>query len=366
MRLTKKLMYPAIIALCISTYQTSSARDWDRGSNNYTGDTHWDGYRNNTKQESPVYNSEITYNAFPREAKVVGRANYTIRGRYNDNPSERLVNIGEKIQEKKNETVQRYDKKVSTIIDNEVEKTLDKIEGSIDSPVHGYSHLSAHPHGGGDHHGVIASQVVPAHSAHTYHVKRKKSSVYLGGSFNYGIFHGVSHIRNGLGTSALIGLTALDTNVSAEFGFNYNRYNLGHYYGVPQNYRANHSYMNNINHLEEYSGSINVRYHLLHSSALRPSFGLVASYRYRTYAPNTYRYDNYTSVDAIDCGFSAGLDFVISDRLSFGVDYKYMLNLHNAVDGFYQDDLYGRKYFGLDNTENLNYMLFNFTTRLFF
>ena len=353
MKLTKKLAYPSVIAaLCICSYQTSQARDWDRG-----------GYY----EERPVYNNEVTYNTFPRGAKVVGGANYTIRGRYDDPLSEKLVNIGAKIQVKKNETVQRYDEKVSTIIDNEVEKALDRIEGTIDTPAYAHSNVSlGHPHVV-DHHGVVASSVIPAHSSYSvYPTRRTRSAMYVGGSFNYGIFHGVGHIRNGLGASALVGLASFESSVSAEFAFNYNRYNLGTYYGVPVSYARSHSFMNNINQLEEYSGSVNVRYQLIDNSALRPALGLVAAYRYRTYSPWTRAYDHYTSVDAIDCGISAGLDFVISDKVSFGVDYRYMLNLHHAVDGFYQDDLWGRGYYGLGNIENLSYMMLNFTTRLYF
>lgn len=375
MRLTRKLIYPSVVAaLCFSSYQTSLAKDWDR-TNNYSNSRYWDGYGNDPNQDSTFYNNEITYNAFPKGAKVVGSANYTIRSKYNDSLSEKLVNIGEKIQEKKNETVQRYDKKVSTIIDNEVEKTLNRIDGTIDTPSHahvasptlGYPH-GVHNYGVVDtHHGVIATNVVPTHSSYGVYPKTiKRSAMYVGGSFNYGIFHGVDHVRNGIGTSAIIGMTSFDSNISAEFGLNYNRYNMGSYYGVPQNYISGYNSWNNINRFEEYSGSLNVRYQLTNHSALRPTLGLVAAYRYRTYTPNMYDHDYYTSVDAIDCGISAGVDFVINDKVSFGVDYKYMLNLHHAVDGFYQDNQWGNQYFGLGNTENLSYMLLNFTTRLYF
>ncbi len=348
MTVAPKIIFPVVVAVCIGFYDSSFG--WDKHRHHHAD---WN-------DNGHVYNNEINYN-FPRGVKVFGGRDYTIRGKYN-RLSDRLVNLGRRVQIKKNQTVQRYDQAVSSIIDDHVDEALNRIDGGLDIPVGRHAYLNPNYNSS---YGAVTASGLPVTSSYIYRgPRRNASAMYVGGSFNYGVFHGVNHIDHGIGTSGLIGVSSYDTNLSAEFGFNYNRYGLG-MYNTPVGYQPVSAYMNNIYHLDEYSGSINVKYQII-NSVIRPSVGLVTAYRYRTYTPNTYYYDNFISIDGIDYGFSAGLDFVVSDKVAFGADFKYMRNLTYAVDGFLPDDTYGRAYFGLDTTEHLNYFLVSFSTKLFF
>ena len=297
---------------------------------------------------------DFYYNSFPK--RVVSGPDYTIIGTVDDHLSGKLVNLGRKIQKKKNQTVQRYDQKVSNIIDNEVDKTLSKIDGNLNAPI------SFSDHNISDHRGVLAYNTIPTTRGHFK--KRDRTDVYIGASYNYGIFHGVRHIDNGMGTSALIGVFSNDSNLSAEFGLNYNQYNLG-FFQNPIGYHTVPSYFNQYNHLEEYSGSISAKYSLF-DRAIKPTIGLISAFRYRTYFSNPHYNSNFVSLMGIDVGFSAGLEFHIGSSFSIGTDIRYMRNLHYMANDFATNHYLGRSYLGFNNNEHLDYILFGFATRLLF
>ena len=89
--------------------------------------------------------------------------------------------------------------------------------------------------------------------------------------------------------------------------------------------------------MNQYQGSVAAKYQLL-GGFVRPVLGGLMSYSYRKYASTsqtTYGAPGveFGSSHAIDLGIIAGVDLEFNDKMSFGVDMKYMFNMASRING---------------------------------
>jgi hypothetical protein len=94
-----------------------------------------------------------------------------------------------------------------------------------------------------------------------------------------------------------------------------------------------YDYYPRITDMNQYSSSGLFKYQL-GSGVLRPEFGGLMSYSYRTFADKQFALTDATVVShAIDVGLMAGLSLELTEGFSLGVDYRYLWNMTNKVEG---------------------------------
>ncbi len=89
--------------------------------------------------------------------------------------------------------------------------------------------------------------------------------------------------------------------------------------------------------MNQYQGMLAAKYQLL-SGFVRPVLGGLVSYSYRSYSattPTTYGAagTEFGTSHAIDLGVIAGVDLEFNDKMSVGVDMKYMFNMSSRING---------------------------------
>lgn len=89
--------------------------------------------------------------------------------------------------------------------------------------------------------------------------------------------------------------------------------------------------------MNQYQGMLALKYQLI-GGFVRPVIGGLVSYSYRQYvANNNTAYGTagteFGTSHAIDLGIIAGLDLEFNDKMSAGVDLKYMYNMSNKISG---------------------------------
>lgn len=120
--------------------------------------------------------------------------------------------------------------------------------------------------------------------------------------------------------------------------------------------------------INQYQGNLGAKYQLdgLFDTAVKPVAGAVLSYTYRKYNllnGLTTSSGNTGSSTALDAGFSAGLDYDLSQTYVLGLDFKYMFNLSNKVSSNYTNPSYG--YDGI-SIEKLQYYIAGLSARMNF
>jgi hypothetical protein len=89
--------------------------------------------------------------------------------------------------------------------------------------------------------------------------------------------------------------------------------------------------------MNQYQGLLAAKYQLL-GGFVRPILGGLVSYSYRNYSattPTTYGAagTEFGTSHAIDLGVIAGVDLEFTEKMSIGVDMKYMFNMSSRIDG---------------------------------
>jgi hypothetical protein len=104
------------------------------------------------------------------------------------------------------------------------------------------------------------------------------------------------------------------------------------------------SYLDNNNfvrmadfEMNQYQGMLAAKYQLL-SGFVRPVLGGLVSYSYRSYSATTSTTygsagTEFGTSHAIDLGVIAGVDLEFNDKMSVGVDMKYMFNMSSRING---------------------------------
>jgi hypothetical protein len=88
-----------------------------------------------------------------------------------------------------------------------------------------------------------------------------------------------------------------------------------------------------ITEMNQYASAVLVKYQFL-NGMLRPELGTLASYTYRTFTDKQFALsDAAVSSHALDLGLMMGASVELSESFSLGLDYRYMWNMTNKVDG---------------------------------
>lgn len=114
--------------------------------------------------------------------------------------------------------------------------------------------------------------------------------------------------------------------------------------------------------MNQHQGYIMAKYQFM-NGAIRPSAGGVLSYSYRSYVSETWTTDGGPGTEfgkshAFDLGLAAGVDFLATQSMSLGADFRYMFNLTNSLSG---DTAPGYK-----SPESLSYFLLGAVARFNF
>lgn len=153
------------------------------------------------------------------------------------------------------------------------------------------------------------------------------------------------------------GLGSQNDYLQVEGGFIYSNFNLDAYY---YNQFGQISYAPFL--MNQYQTYLSAKFQIL-SGSIRPNFGGLVSYSYRTYVT-----DSYTSYGAagtktgtsgaIDLGVTAGIDIALNNRFTLGADMKYMFNMSANING---DTVAGAT-----SPEKLNYYLLGIAAKMSF
>jgi len=89
--------------------------------------------------------------------------------------------------------------------------------------------------------------------------------------------------------------------------------------------------------MNQYQGYMAAKYQLL-GGMVRPVIGGLAAYSYRSYNSTTATVYGASGTEfgkshAIDLGIVAGVDFEFTEKMSLGVDMKYLFNMSSRIDG---------------------------------
>lgn len=96
--------------------------------------------------------------------------------------------------------------------------------------------------------------------------------------------------------------------------------------------------------MEQYTFGGALKYTFMRETRIRPYFGGLANYSYRRYynrlmytgqRVNTGFTDNEMTSQALDLGLTTGLDFMVNESLSVGVDFRYSMNVYNRINNNY-------------------------------
>ena len=93
--------------------------------------------------------------------------------------------------------------------------------------------------------------------------------------------------------------------------------------------------------MEQYDGSIAMKYMIFDNMRIRPYVGAAGDYIFRKYKDRIsygyfYQYDNYTqeqSTNSFNASLLAGVDFKLTDRLSIGGEFKYSVPVYLQNNG---------------------------------
>ncbi|MNJ98518.1 hypothetical protein D3C87_162850 [compost metagenome] len=155
-----------------------------------------------------------------------------------------------------------------------------------------------------------------------------------------------------------------------EGAFLYSQYTLNTNLSCGYNCYSNYNYYmpNNID-VNQYSGQLAAKIQLF-SGVIKPVFGALASYSYRTF---NWSQDNYNSgyqgnrqtanSHAIDVGALVGADLEFTPKYSLGLDFRYMWNLNsrrNTDNTFMSGPQYGTP------IEKLQYYVMSLAARVNF
>jgi hypothetical protein len=92
-------------------------------------------------------------------------------------------------------------------------------------------------------------------------------------------------------------------------------------------------YYPRITEMNQYSTSGLVKYQLL-GGTLRPEVGALMSYTYRTFSDKQFALSDATvTSQALDFGVMTGVAIEMSESFALGLDFRYMWNMTNKVDG---------------------------------
>ncbi len=164
---------------------------------------------------------------------------------------------------------------------------------------------------------------------------------YIGGILGIGDYPDTKNVKGNYALGVAFGSKQDGLIIEGSFLYSqytvdtgYSSYNYGYGYGYSP-YATGGYYVPNQVDVNQYSGSLAAKIQLF-SGIIKPVFGAVVSYSYRTFnwAQNSYGYSyaqnsNSANSHAIDIGTIAGADLEFSPKYSLGLDFRYMWNLNS-------------------------------------
>lgn len=153
----------------------------------------------------------------------------------------------------------------------------------------------------------------------------KKSNTFMGASV--GVLNYNSFDIESFGALGVSGGWITSSNVMVDISFLYSDNTISRDLFLYRNF-------------EQYNLGIGARYAFMNGSTIRPNVGATMNLVYRQYSqlldPYGITVPSFAgdlSSTAMDWGFVAGVDFVVSPQFTLGVDYRYMTNLSYKYDG---------------------------------
>ena len=117
-----------------------------------------------------------------------------------------------------------------------------------------------------------------------------------------------------------------------------------------------------ITEMDQYNIGGLVKYQIL-DGLLRPAFGGVASYTYRTFTDTQFSSDSANS-NAVDFGVMLGADLEFNKDFSMGLDFRYMWNLTSRTSSDFSNQNFQRVTFGNETPiERLSYYTIGISAR---
>lgn len=185
---------------------------------------------------------------------------------------------------------------------------------------------------------AIRGEVNAALSEFKKEDEKPKSMTYFGVMTGSGDYPDAVNVKGQYSLGLAMGRNFNDRTVG-ELSFLYTNYQVEQplQYGngacVPNYLSGGCDYYPRITEMNQYSTSGLVKYQLL-GGALRPEVGALVSYTYRTFSDKQFALsDAVLTSQAVDLGLMMGASIQLSDSFSLGLDYRYMWNMTNKVDG---------------------------------
>ncbi len=205
-------------------------------------------------------------------------------------------------------------------------------------------------------------------------------STYVGGILGVGDYPGTQQIQGNYTLGVSMGIKY--TYVTVEGSFLYSNYTL-------TNQINNYSWVPGGVNIDQYTGSLAVKYQLFQGAVVRPVLGGLLAYSYRNYTwknlyspvygagyPTPYAggggcgtcgpgygYGTSASTHAVDFGTILGADLVISPNYTIGLDFRYMWNMISRLNA---DNTWMVYTPGYTPVEKLQYYILSFSGRFTF
>lgn len=193
--------------------------------------------------------------------------------------------------------------------------------------------------------------------------KKPEAKSYFGAMVGMGEYPDAVNIRGQYSLGFAFG-QKFDDRLVVEGSFQYSNFQVEQREGYYDPYSG--VYYPRITEMDQYSGSALVKYQLL-GGVVRPTFGALASYTFRSFTDTQFSVsDDEATSHALDMGLMTGADLELSEKMSIGIDFRYMWNLTSRVNNGFQRS-YIQPYLRTDvPVERLNYYVLSIMARASF
>lgn len=188
---------------------------------------------------------------------------------------------------------------------------------------------------------LVREEIAAAMKAEEAAASTPLTTKYVGGILGIGDYPDTKNVKGNYALGVAFGSNNDGIIVEGSFLYSqytvdtgYSAYNSGYGYGYGYSpYATNGYYTPNQVDVNQYSGSLAAKVQLF-SGIIKPVFGAVVAYSYRTFnwAQSNYSYTNSANSansHSIDVGTIVGADLEFNPKYSLGLDFRYMWNLNS-------------------------------------
>jgi hypothetical protein len=187
-----------------------------------------------------------------------------------------------------------------------------------------------------------------------------KNTVYFGILGGLGEYPDARNVKGQYAVGFLAGSKYNDKLVF-EGSFLYSKYDIQQ----RQLLIFSNGFVPRVTEMDQYNLGALVKYQIL-DGLLRPAFGGVASYTYRTFTDTQFASANSNSANsnAVDFGVMLGADLEFNKDFSIGLDFRYMWNLTSRTSSDFNNQNFQRITFGNESPiERLSYYTIGLSAR---